>query len=281
MKKSIGYVAVMALMVAGAACASSDGGSQDPAAAAAGEAATVGDRTLPAQIDHQRIRLMKAASPAAWSRADALSPKLAHALSAENAPSPMSAAIDLVHGSYRADGTSVSDGDIEAMCFIVLMQATNDMDKDLKELMAEVKAMTAAKAKLRELIAKVNKDIAANAGQRDGAAPIAVDTPGGCFGDFANCLLFTPPSDSHALLARAIWTRATASMANGKPATLAELQSIFDALTGQLDTLSEMSEMTSLRLQMAMDRRSKFVATLSNVMKKISTTQDGIVANLK
>jgi hypothetical protein len=32
---------------------------------------------------------------------------------------------------------------------------------------------------------------------------------------------------------------------------------------------------------MMMDRRSKFISTLSNIMKKISTTQDTLVQNLK
>lgn len=54
-----------------------------------------------------------------------------------------------------------------------------------------------------------------------------------------------------------------------------------EALKKKLDDMNEMSEMTSLRLQMMMDRRSKFISTLSNIMKKISTTQDTIVQNLK
>lgn len=48
-----------------------------------------------------------------------------------------------------------------------------------------------------------------------------------------------------------------------------------------LDAMNEMSETTSMRLQMTMDRRSKFISTLSNIMKKISTTQDTLVQNLK
>ena len=52
-------------------------------------------------------------------------------------------------------------------------------------------------------------------------------------------------------------------------------------LKGQLDGMSDMSEMTSLRLQMMMDRRSKFISTLSNIMKKLSSTQDTLVQNLK
>ncbi len=48
-----------------------------------------------------------------------------------------------------------------------------------------------------------------------------------------------------------------------------------------LGSLNEMSEMTSLRLQTAMDRRSKFISTLSQMMKKISTTQDILIQNIK
>ena len=49
----------------------------------------------------------------------------------------------------------------------------------------------------------------------------------------------------------------------------------------KLNGMNEMSEMTSLRLQMTMDRRSKFISSLSNIMKKISTTQDILVQNIK
>lgn len=59
------------------------------------------------------------------------------------------------------------------------------------------------------------------------------------------------------------------------------MKSLEDDLKGKLDGMSEMSEMTSLRLQLAMDKKSKFMSTLSNVMKKISTTQDLLVQNIK
>jgi len=47
------------------------------------------------------------------------------------------------------------------------------------------------------------------------------------------------------------------------------------------DSMNEMSEMTSMRLQMAMDCRSKFVETLSNIMKKMSDTDNSITQNMK
>src|SRR5262249_38053609 len=43
-----------------------------------------------------------------------------------------------------------------------------------------------------------------------------------------------------------------------------------------LDSMSELGETESLRLQMAMDRLSKLMETLSNIMKKLSDTGDSI-----
>lgn len=49
----------------------------------------------------------------------------------------------------------------------------------------------------------------------------------------------------------------------------------------KLDSLSEMGEMESLRLQMAMDRKSKLMSTLSNLLKKESETSSNIIQNIK
>src|SRR5579864_352434 len=49
-------------------------------------------------------------------------------------------------------------GDIEALCFLVLMEATRDMDSDLQTIMAEVKAQTNAKQALRRQMRAINTD---------------------------------------------------------------------------------------------------------------------------
>jgi hypothetical protein len=57
-----------------------------------------------------------------------------------------------------------------------------------------------------------------------------------------------------------------------------------DGLTdpkSDLDKLSEIGETESLRLQMVMDRLSKMMSTLSNILKKISDTAQSITQNLK
>lgn len=48
-----------------------------------------------------------------------------------------------------------------------------------------------------------------------------------------------------------------------------------------LDSMSEMGETESLRLQMAMDRLSKMMSTLSNALRKIEETQAAITQNIK
>lgn len=52
-------------------------------------------------------------------------------------------------------------------------------------------------------------------------------------------------------------------------------------IEARLDTASELNEAEALRLQMAMDRLSKLMSTLSNILKKMADTQQAIVANLK
>lgn len=55
----------------------------------------------------------------------------------------------------------------------------------------------------------------------------------------------------------------------------------FELMHQTVDSMSETSETQSLELQMTMDRRSKLIETLSNVLKKISETGDNVVQNLK
>lgn len=60
-----------------------------------------------------------------------------------------------------------------------------------------------------------------------------------------------------------------------------EFEQLKENIQKDLDSLSEMGDMESLRLQMSMDRLSKMMTTLSNLMKKISETAAAITQNLK
>lgn len=74
---------------------------------------------------------------------------------------------------------------------------------------------------------------------------------------------------------------ALCSRGNCGRTSLEQLNLEKEKLKNQMDSLSEMSEMESLRLQMAMDRMSKMMSTLSNLLKKISETSSTIIQNLK
>jgi hypothetical protein len=234
----------------------------------------------PQHAETQKVRQspaseVKAIPPEMTRRFAELRPKLqptasawvnqqAHALAQKTAPDLP--ALEIAIRGRFADGNNLSDSDIEAVAFIVMMEATNDMDKDLKAIMDDLKSMTAAKAKLRDLINQVNKDVANNAEQ---------DAP--CLTPLCRSL----PSQLSQLAAMTATLQKPVRLQVPPHVTFANLQSLESQLKQQLDSMNELSEMTSLRLQMMMDRRSKFISTLSNIMKKISATQDTLVQNLK
>ena len=63
--------------------------------------------------------------------------------------------------------------------------------------------------------------------------------------------------------------------------TKTEINRLIETMKNDADSMSEMGEMERLRLQMAMDRLSKMMSTLSNLLKKISDTKQSISQNIK
>lgn len=63
--------------------------------------------------------------------------------------------------------------------------------------------------------------------------------------------------------------------------SLGQIDARIEELQGQKETISALNEEKSLKLQLHMDRRAKLLQTLSNVMKKVSDVQAGIIGNLK
>jgi hypothetical protein len=136
----------------------------------------------------------------------------------------------------------LSDGDIEALAFLVMMEASQSSEQDLNQIMQGVKAIDNAKAAARQK--------AASTSQVSPAAKI-------------------PPT--------AIKHLAIQSPPHPRP----DLDAAIAHSKDSLDSLNELGETESLRLQMAMDRRSKFMTALSNLMKKMSDTDSAITQNLK
>lgn len=166
--------------------------------------------------------------------------------------------------------------DIQNLSVSAVLEATKSAEEDLKTIMNEVKAINRAKDELRKLIQRVNKDAASNAGQRDKKSSLDFSSGMGSEEAYHSVQMPIVDPESEGGVGFTL-----VDLHAGRVIDLAQLNAILDGLRSDLDSMSEMGEMESLRLQMAMDRLSKMMTVLSNIMKKISDTGSSIVQNLK
>ena len=137
---------------------------------------------------------------------------------------------------------NLSGLDIEALAFLVMMQASKSAQEDLKAIMAKVKVTNNTKEKLRELQEKIKKT-------SDG---MANKDAGEKIGDNTSSLeKELRRADS---LKRQASIKFTSTRNYTLPKTKADLEKLSAQLKKDMDSLNEMGEMESLRLQMAMDR---------------------------
>ncbi len=194
---------------------------------------------------------------------------------------------------------ALADADIMALAFIVIMEAAKSAREDLKAIMDSVKAINKEKEGWRQVSNTVNSMAAKGAGKnedfdmgpvlekggKDGAnvdkdnekKKNLADKPAGAVaiegtGEKATAYLNTPGPDG---------TTVQAGLQIGPPLTKKEVDNAKETVKNKLDSLSEMGEMESLRLQMAMDRLSKLMSTISNLLKKQSDTQQTMTQNIK
>lgn len=153
--------------------------------------------------------------------------------------------------------------DIDALCQIVMAQCAKDTEVDLRAMLNELQNSQKVKAELRALLGDIHKELELS---RPASTPCASPNCRSFEGRLRTLAAKLPPK---------------ARLAIQPIGTLGDLSRAEASLKGSLDSLSEMGEMEALRLQMAMDRMSKLMSTLSNLMKKASETSAGIIANLK
>lgn len=161
----------------------------------------------------------------------------------------------------RLAGQDFSGADIEALVQLVMMECARQADADLREAMAQMRAANERKAAMRET-AKAQREAAQSAST---SARAELASPA------ASAICVDPPCQPHAVLAQPRPELANVGAAAGQSPPPA----------ADSDSLSEASEIMSLRLQMYMDRRSKALEALSNLMKKQSDTSSTIISNLK
>jgi hypothetical protein len=165
--------------------------------------------------------------------------------------------------------------DIEALVELTLMDCVRSADADLRDILAEMRATARVKAQIRAFIARISRDLVALSSSELQADSPAF-APDGLGGEAAyHAVPWPVPEPTGGV--RFVPT----DLFRGPVDSSQSLRAILDDLKGRLDSMNEMSEMASLRLQMAMDRRSKLIEALSNIMKKIDDTSGQIVKNMK
>ena len=221
-----------------------------------------------------------------------LSPALKRFVEAKTAGGRYADASEVVRDALRLmaardqlDGTSALEplakaGQGEASLEYLIANAMRllaaDAEADLKEMLAHLKALQAAKKALRDLIQRIQRDRLANELRREYDARL--DCTQGLGSERAYHRVRLPVLDPDA--AGGLRWAAT-DLAGEKLTRVEQLDCIVAELEGKLDSLSDLSEMAAIKMQMLMDRRSKFMEMLSNMMKKISETQAALVGNLK
>jgi hypothetical protein len=223
-----------------------------------------------AKYDTLRQRLSPAAS--AWVQSEA----------ATVTKNP-SASANTVEASAKARfGNQLQGGDIDEIAFVVLMEATDDQDKDLQQIMNQTQAINQQKNKLREVQSQ------ATVAQNELSKQLATEQLRGAKNNAASATVKCTSPACEQLAQKASEANQLAPAAGSSTRysvtatpTAAQLQDLQKQTSSGLDSLSDMSQQQQLRLQMAMDRQSKFYEAISNIMKSTSDTQSSILQNLK
>ncbi len=185
---------------------------------------------------------------------------------------------------------SMAGADANALAFLVLMEAATSAQEDLKAIMDGVKAINKQKQGWRAVAHSINSYAAIGACKPDDLAVSEMGSaiprgpvsglrgkPIGTGTLYRNALHFNAPDSN----GDAVTGGFTIQGPKGGLVSRRDLDNAKEAIKNKLDTLGEMGEMESLRLQMAMDRLSKLMATLSNVLKKSSETASAVTQNIK
>jgi hypothetical protein len=207
----------------------------------AANAASAAETQIPAQATAVHAKLASALKPAVreWVSQEAKK------VSKDSKASEAGIKADI---QTRFAGQSLAGADVEALVFVVLMEASQDAENDLKTIMDGVKAANEKKAAMRQATNNLNKGEAAirTAGQptvRPAATNLQARPGPVVAGNNAQMSVASQPAN--------------------------------------LNSMGDMSQEQQLLLQRAMDQRSQLEAMISNVMKSVSDTQSNIISNLK
>ena len=173
---------------------------------------------------------------------------------------------------------SLAGADIDTLLLILFMQLARDANEDLREMMEEIKANQAARARLRELIKKVKRDVSRNVSRLRRDYKKALDLKAGMGSQKAYHQAPIPFADTDSPGGvRIIKT----DLFPGEITEISQLITVKEDLEDQRDSLSELSEEQALRMQLILARWAKAQEAVSNLLKKLSETHSSIIQNFK
>ena len=231
------------------------------------------------EIQKQNLRITKLLRPAAKQKVDRSKKSFQHRMfSQEGDVDCYREAFQTVQREFRNPSTTES----EVIMYTIMYETLQALEEDMKELAEEINKMNRAKSKLRKQIQEIRKQISESRSKPQKTQELKTLKRPAETRPSASRLKSQPKlKESTHLGIKFPQTPKVPELPDTGKVTIQGLKTLLDDLKGKLDGMNEMSEMTSLRLQMTMDRRSKFISTLSQMMKKISTTQDILVQNIK
>ena len=159
--------------------------------------------------------------------------------------------------------------DIDKASFLIVLNAVNEMDEDIKVILDEIDKMEANKQEIADLKTRLSE-------YSNGSSEPVLE---GDMKEFSYKVESewdkTPNLGLEYIRTPQIKLRSLNKIE--KENLSAEMQAL-DNLNVSLD---DISQIVALKLQMAMDRRAKYQSTLSSIMKAMSQTQKDVINNMK
>ena len=153
--------------------------------------------------------------------------------------------------------------DIEALCFLVLMQSAKSAQEDLKAIMAKVKAINKQKEELRNALERTKSNKAMTRAQLDSLKLFN-----------SKLIALQQGKDPNSV-------KLVNSGSGSAPAPIEQAETELKKLRDSKDSLSEQSEQNQLKMQLYMDRMTKADSAASNALKKFSELAGQIIGNWK
>ena len=243
---------------------------QSPIAQQHKDAAAVQPQTKTPEIPADMSRRIGALQAALQPSARAWTEQQAHLESQKQTPDAQAieAAVYNRFPALNTRGSSAKASDIDALVAIVMMQEAKDAETDLQQMMSQIQALNNAKQKMRDLLSQTQLEVSSN-------SSLPAKTP--C----QTALCKSLPSTLGEISTATANTQKPVRISVPAKLTYADVRTLPTQLQTNLNSMNDMSETMQLQIQMAMDRQSKFIETLSNLLKKMDDTASSVIQNIK